>query len=51
MKKLVQVTLFCMNYIYTGAFNSDKFSDAQKLPNNLYVRINSIECYSVLDKK
>lgn len=67
------VTLFCMNYIYTGKligvnthdvllenaaivyetgdFNSNSFKDAQKLPNSLYIRTNSIESYTTLGKK
>lgn len=35
----------------TGAFDSIKFMDAQKLPNNLYVRIGSIESFSETNKK
>jgi hypothetical protein len=34
----------------TGAFDSKKFGDAQKLPNNLYIRTNSIESYHETDK-
>lgn len=34
----------------TGAFDSKKFSDAQKLPNALYIRTNSIESYHETDK-
>jgi len=67
-----QVTLFCMNYIYTGtlvgvndkfvklenasivyetgAFDSNEFTDAQKLPNDLYVMIGSVESFSLLEK-
>jgi hypothetical protein len=32
----------------TGAFNSKDWKDAQKLPNNLYIRLNSVEAYTVL---
>ena len=64
------ITVFCMNYIYTGkligvndqdillegasvvyetgAFNDKQWGDAQKLPNNWYIRTNSIESYGVL---
>lgn len=35
----------------TGAFDSDSFTDAQKLPHSLYIRINSIESYSETNKK
>lgn len=34
----------------TGAFDKKTFTDAQSLPNDLYIRINSIESYSVTDK-
>ncbi len=65
-----RVTLFCMNYIYTGkltgvntrdvkledpsivyetgAFSEKEWKDAQKLPNDLYIRLNSVEAYTVL---
>ena len=68
-----QVTVFCINYIYTGtlagvntndilldeasivystgAFDSNKWDDAQKLPHGVYIRTNSIESYMMLDKK
>ena len=64
------VTLFCMNYIYTGkltgvnetdvlleeasivyetgAFTDKQWKDAQRLPNVVYVRIPTIEMYTVL---
>lgn len=67
-----KVTVFCMNYIYTGTLTGvnthdilledasivyetgslmDKsFTDAQPLPRSLYIRINSIESYTVLNK-
>ena len=84
MKKIVQdvsgeglekllgekVTIFCMNYIYTGvlsgvnetcvllteaavvyetgAFNDAGWKDAQKLPNEWYVQIGSIESFGKL---
>jgi len=35
----------------TGAFNSSSFADAQKLPNNLYIRTSAIESYSETNKK
>lgn len=34
----------------TGAFDKKSFIDAQALPNDLYIRTNSIESYSVTDK-
>jgi hypothetical protein len=34
----------------TGAFNSNKFTDAQKLPFPLYVQMASIESFSETDK-
>jgi len=34
----------------TGAFDSKKFTDAQKLPNGVYIRTNSIESYHETDK-
>jgi len=65
-----RVTLFCVNYIYTGELievNSDcallsqpaivyetgplrtqKWKDAQNLPGNWYVQLNSIESFGVL---
>ncbi len=65
-----RVTLFCLNYIYTGkltgvnstcvlledasivyetgALNDKKWADAQALPNNLYVKTNAIESFTVL---
>lgn len=68
-----QVTLFCLNYIYTGtlegvnstvvklnnaaivystgAFTDDSFTDAQKLPNDLYVTISLIESFTILKAK
>ena len=67
-----RVTLFCMNYIYTGklvgvnetfiklekakivyqtgAFNKTTFEDAQGLPFDTYIQLNSIESYSKTDK-
>ena len=64
------VTLFCMNYFYTGkligvnetcvllkdpsivyetgSFADKIWKDAQKLPNNIYVMINSIESFGVI---
>ncbi len=61
------VTIFCMNYIYTGklvgvndtcvlltnpsivyetgAFTDSNWKDAQKLPNDLYVQMSSIESF------
>lgn len=66
------VTLFCMNYIYTGlivgvndtfvklekakivyetgAFTDKEFKDAQKLPNDWYIKTASIESYGILKK-
>lgn len=66
----VRVTLFCMNYIYTGMLsgvNDDcvlltdaaivyetgplqdkKWTDAQSLPNDWYVRISTIESFGVM---
>ena len=35
----------------TGAFNTDKFSDAQKIKEGLYVRTGSIESYSKTNKR
>jgi len=68
-----QVTLFCLNYIYsgtlegvnekcvklnnaaiiyeTGSFNDSSFKDAQKLPNDVYVMINTIESFTLLKAK
>ena len=65
-----RVTLFCMNYIYTGvltgvnetcvlltdaaivyetgAFTERDWKDAQKLPHDWYVQINSIESFGKL---
>jgi len=65
-----RVTLFCMNYFYTGkligvndkcvllteaaivyetgAFDQKNWKDAQSLPNDWYVSINSIESFGVL---
>ena len=65
-----RITLFCMNYIYTGklsgvnekcvllteaaivyetgAFDQKQWKDAQALPNDWYVSINSIESFGVL---
>lgn len=34
----------------TGAFTDKKFSDAQKLPNSLYIRTATIESYHATDK-
>lgn len=34
----------------TGAFDKKSFGDAQALPNDLYIRIASIESYSETDK-
>ena len=64
------VTLFCMNYFYTGkligvnetcvllkdpsivyetgSFADKTWKDAQKLPNDIYVMINSIESFGVI---
>ena len=64
------VTLFCMNYFYTGKligvndtcvklqdpeivydtgeWSSKNWSDAQKLPNDLYVQVSSIESFGVM---
>lgn len=35
----------------TGAFTDSKFTDAQALPNSLYIRTNSIESYHETNKK
>ncbi len=65
-----QVTLFCVNYIYTGRLtevnrdcatlsdpaivyetgplDSKKWKDAQNLPGNWYVQLNSIESFGLL---
>ena len=65
-----RVTLFCLNYIYTGLLvgvntedvllkdpsivyetgplNNKDWKDAQKLPNDWYVRTSSIESYGLL---
>ena len=65
-----RVTLFCMNYIYTGvltgvnetcvlltdaaivyetgAFDSNVWRDAQKLPHDWYVQTSSIESFGIL---
>jgi len=72
LNKLIggRVTLFCMNYFYTGKLsgvnetdvlltdasivyetgllNTLDWKDAQKLPNDWYVRISAIESYGVL---
>ncbi len=64
------VTLFCMNYFYTGKlvgvndscvkledpkivydtgdWSSQDWSDAQKLPGDLYVQVSSIESFGVM---
>ena len=34
----------------TGDLSSDKFTDAQKLPNELYIQIGAIESFMVLKK-
>jgi hypothetical protein len=34
----------------TGAFNSNKFKDAQKLPHDLYVQLGSIESFMETNK-
>ena len=65
-----RVTLFCMNYIYTGRLTgvnetcvlltdaaivyetgeltSDKWKDAQSLPNDWYVQLSSVESFGIL---
>ena len=65
-----RVTLFCLNYFYTGnligvnetdvllsdahiiyetgAFDSGKWADAQKVADELYVRTSAIEAYAVI---
>lgn len=72
LQKLIgeRVTLFCLNYIYTGklegindscvlltdaavvyetgAFNDRQWKDAQKLPNDWYVQIATIESFGIL---
>lgn len=35
----------------TGAFDRTSFTDAQKLPNQLYVQTNAIESFSETNKK
>ncbi len=62
-----RITLFCMNYIYTGdlvgvnetcvllenpsivyetgSFDTKTWKDAQRLPNNLYIQMNSVEAF------
>lgn len=35
----------------TGAFSSDKFADAQKLPFSVYIKSAAIESFSETDKK
>ena len=56
------VTIFCMNYIYTGeligvnpkivyetgGFNTKDWKDAQSLPNDLYIRLSAIESYGIV---
>lgn len=64
------VTLFCMNYIYTGklvgvndtcvlledaaivyetgSFLEKNWKDAQKLPNDWYVQLSTIESFGIL---
>ena len=64
------VTLFCLNYIYTGkltgvnetcvlltdpsiiyetgALDTDKWEDAQRLPHDWYIQIGSIESFGIL---
>ena len=64
------VTLFCMNYFYTGMlvgvnascvklqdpsivydtgeWSSKDWFDAQKLPNDIYVQVSSIEAFGVM---
>ena len=32
----------------TGAFTDSSWKDYQKLPNDLYIRLNSVEAYSVV---
>ena len=65
-----RITLFCMNYIYTGRLTgvnetcvlltdaaivyetgeltSDKWKDAQSLPNDWYVQLSSVESFGIL---
>ena len=65
-----RVTLFCMNYIYTGRLTgvnetcvlltdaaivyetgeliSDKWKDAQPLPNDWYIQLSSVESFGIL---
>lgn len=65
-----KVTLFCLNYIYTGtlvgvndtfvklenaavvyetgAFSDPNYKDVQKLPNDWYVQLSSVESYGKL---
>jgi hypothetical protein len=65
-----RITLFCMNYIYTGKlvgvndscvklddpaivydtgpFSTKEWQDAQKLPNSMYIMLNSIESFGVV---
>lgn len=67
-----RVTLFCLNYIYTGKLtgvnetcvlledaaivyetgelNTKEWKDAQKLPNDWYVRTSAIESFGILKK-
>ena len=35
----------------TGAFDKDAFTDAQKLPNSLYIQIGAIESFHKTNKK
>ena len=65
-----RITLFCLNYIYTGdlvgvndsyvklenaaivyetgELNTKEWTDAQKLPNDLYVQLGMVESFMVL---
>jgi len=65
-----RITLFCMNYIYTGKlvgvndlcvklddpaivydtgpFDTQKWTDAQNLPHNMYIMLNSVESFGVV---
>lgn len=65
-----RITLFCMNYIYTGklvgvnatcvkladpaivyetgAFNDEKWKDAQPLPRAIYVQLSAVEAWGIV---
>lgn len=47
----VDIRLDSASIVYeTGDFSSNKFKDAQKLPESLYIRLSAVESYTKLNK-